>query len=43
MRPIIIFSAFMIPEDVQKELNNAGADRLNVGCPSNRRNLERQY
>lgn len=32
-RPIIIFSAFMIPEDVQNELKNAGADRISVGWP----------
>ena len=32
-RPIIIFSAFMIPEDVQKELKSAGADRVIVGWP----------
>ena len=28
-----IFSAFMIPEDVQKELKSAGADRVIVGWP----------
>ena len=32
-RPIIIFSAFLIPEDVQKELESAGADRVSVGWP----------
>ena len=30
-KPIIIFSAFLIPEDVQKELESAGADRVSVG------------
>jgi len=30
-RPIIIFSAFLIPKDVQKELKDAGADRVSVG------------
>ena len=28
-----IFSAFMIPENVQKELESAGADRVSVGWP----------
>ena len=32
-RPIIIFSAFLIPEDVQKELESAGANRVSVGWP----------
>jgi hypothetical protein len=32
-RPVIIFSAFLIPEDIQKELQSAGADRVNVGWP----------
>ena len=32
-KPIIIFSAFLIPEDVQKELESAGADRISVGWP----------
>ena len=32
-RPIIVFSAFMMPEDVQKELKDAGADRVSVGWP----------
>ena len=32
-RPIIIFSALLIPEDVQKELKSAGADRVSVGWP----------
>ena len=32
-RPILIVSAFMIPEDVQKELESAGADRVSVGWP----------
>ena len=32
-RPIIVFSAFMIPEDVQNELKGAGADRVSVGWP----------
>jgi hypothetical protein len=32
-KPIIIFSAFLIPEDVQKELESAGADRVSVGWP----------
>jgi hypothetical protein len=32
-RPIIIFSAFLIPENVQKELESAGADRVSVGWP----------
>ena len=32
-KPIIIFSAFLIPEDVQKELKSAGADRVSVGWP----------
>ena len=31
--PILIFSAFMIPEDVQKELASAGADRISLGWP----------
>jgi len=30
-RPIIIFSSFMIPEDVQIELKSAGADLVSVG------------
>ena len=32
-RPIIIFSAFVIPENVQNKLESAGADRLSVGWP----------
>ena len=32
-KPIIIFSAFLIPEEVQKELKSAGADRVSVGWP----------
>ena len=32
-RPVIIFSAFLMPEDVQKELESAGADRVSVGWP----------
>ena len=32
-RPIIVFSAFLIPEDVQKELEGAGADRVSVEWP----------
>ena len=32
-RPVIIFSAFLIPEEVQKELESAGADRVSVGWP----------
>jgi hypothetical protein len=32
-KPIIIFSAFLIPEDVQKELKDTGADRVSVGWP----------
>ena len=32
-RPIILFSAFLIPKEVQKELESAGAYRVSVGWP----------
>ena len=32
-KPIIILSAFLIPEDVQKELKSAGANQISVGWP----------
>ena len=32
-RPIILFSAFLIPKEVQKELESAGAYRVIVGWP----------
>jgi hypothetical protein len=41
--PIIIFSAFLMPEDVQNELKSAGADLVSVGGLSLRMNLERLY
>ena len=42
-RPIIIFSAFIIPEDVQEELKSAGADQVSVWGLSHWINSERRF